>query len=63
MLDKDNIIYASASEGVKKISTDEKDHRKCYFMCFTLYSHSIQRAHQHIANGNCCLPTRMHPCS
>ena len=50
MLDKDNIISASVSEAVEKIPTDEKDYRKCSFMCFTLHSHSIQRADQHIAN-------------
>ena len=41
MLDKGNIISISFSEAVKKILTDEKDFRKCTFMCFTLYSHSI----------------------
>ena len=50
MLNKDNIISTSVSEAVEKIPTDEKDYRKCSFMCFTLYSHSIQRADQHIAN-------------
>ena len=31
-------------------------------MCFTLHSHSIKRADQHIANSrNNCLPTRIHP--
>ena len=44
MLDKYNIISTSVSEAVEKIPTDEKDYRKCTFMCFTLYSHSIQRA-------------------
>ena len=62
MLDKDNIISTSVSEAVEKIPTDEKDYRKCSFMCFTLHSHSIQRADQHIANSrNSCLPTRIHP--
>ena len=41
MLDKDNIISTSVSEAVEKIPTDEKDCRKCIFMCFPLYSHSI----------------------
>ena len=50
MLDKDNVISTSVSEAVEKIPTDEKDYRKCSFMCFTLYSHSIQRADQHIAD-------------
>ena len=50
MLDKDNIISTSVSEAVEKIPADEKDYRKCSFMCFTLHSHSIQRADQHIAN-------------
>ena len=49
MLDNDN-ISTSVSEAVEKIPTDEKDYRKCSFMCFTLHSHSIQRADQHIAN-------------
>ena len=43
MLDNDNIISTSVSEAVEKIPTDEKDYRKCSFMCFTLHSHSIQR--------------------
>ena len=43
MLDKDSIINASVSEAVKKIPTNEKDYRKCTFMCFTLYNHRIQR--------------------
>ena len=50
MLDNDNIINTSVSEAVEKIPTDEKDYCKCSFMCFTLHSHSIQRADQHIAN-------------
>ena len=50
MLDKDNIISTSVSEAVEKIPTDETDYYKCFFMCFTLYSHSIQRADQHIGN-------------
>ena len=50
MLDKDNTISKSVSEAVEKIPTDEKDYHKCSFMCFTLHSHSIQRADQHIAS-------------
>ena len=46
MLDHDNIISESVSEAVEKILTDEKDYRKCSFTCFTLHSHSIQRADQ-----------------
>ena len=42
MLDKYNIISTSVSKAVEKIPTDEKDYRKCSFMCFTLYSHSMQ---------------------
>ena len=63
MLDKYNIISTSVSETVEKISTYEKDYCKCSFMCFALYSHSIQRADKHIANIEIpsCLPTRMHP--
>ena len=51
MLDNDTIISASVSEAVEKIPMDEKDYRKCSFMCFTLHSHSIKRAGQHIANS------------
>ena len=62
MLDKGNIISTSVSEAVEKIPIDEKDDRKFSLMCFTLHSHSIQRADQHIANSrNSCLPTRIHP--
>ena len=62
MLDKDNIISTNASEAVQKIPADEKDYRKCSFMCFNLHSYSMQRADQHIANSrNNCLPTRIHP--
>ena len=63
MLDKYNIISTSVSEAVEKIPTDKKDYRKCFFMCFTLYSHGIQRDDQHISNIEIpsCLPTRMHP--
>ena len=38
MLDNDNII---STEAVEKISTDEKDYRKCSFICFTFHSRSI----------------------
>ena len=62
MLGKDYIMTTSVSEAVEKIPTNKKDDRKCSFMCFTLHSHSIQRADQHIANSrNSCLPTRIHP--
>ena len=40
MLHNDNIISASVSEAAEKIPTDEKDYRKCYFMCLTLHSHN-----------------------
>ena len=58
MLYKDNTISTSVSEAVDKIPTNEKDYRKCSYMYFTLYSHSIwhtksnfvQRADQHITN-------------
>ena len=42
MLHNDNIISACVSEGVEKITTDEKDYRKCSFMCTTLHSHKQQ---------------------
>ena len=62
MLDKENIISTNVSEEVEKIPTDEKDYRKCSFMCLTLHGYSIQRADQHIANSrNSYLPTRIHP--
>ena len=48
MLDNDNIISTSVTDAVEKILTDEKDYRKCFFMCFTLHSHSIQR--ENLAN-------------
>ena len=41
MLEKDNMISTSVSEAFEKIHTDEKDYRKCTFMCFILYSHII----------------------
>ena len=47
MLHKDNIVSTRISEAVEKIPTDENDYRKCSFMCFTLHSHSIQRADQY----------------
>ena len=31
MLDKDNVISTSVLEAVEKVSTDEKDYRKCSF--------------------------------
>ena len=61
MLDKDNIISTGLPEAVEKIPTDEKDYRKCSFMCFMLHSYSIQRADQHITNSrNSCLTARIH---
>ena len=50
MLDEDNIISTSVSEAAEKVLTAEKDHRKCFIICFTLHSYSIQTADQHIAN-------------
>ena len=44
MLDKDNTISTSVSEAVEKIPTGEKDYHKFSFTCFTLHSHSIERA-------------------
>ena len=57
------MINTSVSEAVEKVPTNEKDYHKCSFVCFTLYSRSIQRADQHIANIEIpsCLPTKMHP--
>ena len=56
-------MSTSVSEAVEKIPTDEKDDRKCSLMCFTLQSHSMQRADQYIANSrnSSYLPTRIHP--
>ena len=62
MLDNDNIRSTSVSEAVAKIPADKKDYRKYFFMCFTLHSHSMQRADQHLAESrNSCLPTRIQP--
>ena len=63
MLDKDNFISTSASEAVEKIHIDEKDDCKCLFMCFTLYSHSIQIPGPHIAStrNSSFLPRMIHP--
>ena len=62
MLDNDDAISANVSEAVEKIPTNEKNHRKCFFMCFTFHSRSIQRANQHIATSrNSFLPTSIHP--
>ena len=61
MLDNDNIISTSFSEAVEEIPTDKKHYRKCSFLCFTLHSHRMGRAGQHIANSkNSCSPTRIH---
>ena len=48
MLHNDNIISTSVSEAVEKIPTDEKDYRKCSFMCFTLHSHSSYKEQTNI---------------
>ena len=40
----------SVSEAAEKIPTDEKDYHKFPFMCFTLHSHNIQKADQHIGS-------------
>ena len=62
MLDYDDTISTSVSEAVDNIPTDDKDYRQYSFLCFTLHSHSIQRADQHVANSrNSCLRTRIHP--
>ena len=62
MSDNYNIISTTVSEAVEKIPADYKDYCKCSFLCFTLHSHSIQRADQHIANNrNNFLPTMIHP--
>ena len=37
MLDNDNIISRRVTEAVEKIPTDEKDYRKCSFMCSIAY--------------------------
>ena len=64
MLHNDNIISTSVSEAVEKIPADEKDYRKCSFMCVSYFAQPQQlpRVDQHIANSrNSCLPTRIHP--
>ena len=40
MLHNDNITSASVSKAVEKIPADEKDYRKCSFMCLTLHNHN-----------------------
>ena len=50
MLDNDNMISTSVSEVIEKIPTDEKDHRKCYFMCFIFKPQTVYQQ-QHIANS------------
>ena len=40
MLANDDKINRRVLEAVEKIPADEKDYRKCSFMCFTLHSHS-----------------------
>ena len=37
------IASTSVSEAVEKIPRNKKGYRRCSFMCFTSYSHSIQR--------------------
>ena len=60
MADNDNIISTSVLKAVEKIP--KKDYRKCCFMCFTLHSHNIQRADQHIVDTrDSCLPTNIQP--
>ena len=64
MFDNDNIISKSVSDAVGKIYTDDEYYCKCSFLCFTLHTHSIQRADQHIAKSrNSCLPTSINHCS
>ena len=48
MLHNDNIISTSVSEAVEKIPTDEKDYRKCSFMCLTLHSHNSYKEQTNI---------------
>ena len=55
MLDKDNITSTSVSETVKKIPTDEKDYRKCTFLCLlctatTCKEQLCTATYQNIAN-------------
>ena len=40
MLDNNNKISASVSDAVEKTPTDERDYRKCSFVCFSLRSYS-----------------------
>ena len=48
MLHNVNIISTSVSEAVEEIPTDEKDYRKCSFMCFTLHSFSSYKEQTNI---------------
>ena len=53
MIDKDNKIGTSVSEAVEKIPTDERDYRKCTFICFTATEYKEQlftATDRHIAN-------------
>ena len=56
----DNNISTSVSEAAEKIPQMKKIIANAP-LCFTLHSHSIQRADQHIGNSrNSCLPTGIH---
>ena len=60
MLDNDNIISTSVSETVEKVPRDEKDYRKCSFICFTLHSYKEQ-TNTYLTVKNICLLPRIHP--
>ena len=47
-VNNDNKISTSVSEAVEKIPTDEKDYRKCSFMCLTLHSHNSYKEQTNI---------------
>ena len=44
MLDKDNIKSTGVPEAVEKIPTDEKDYRKCSFMCLLCTATAVTKS-------------------
>ena len=48
MLNNSNKISTSVSEAIEKIPTNEKDYRKCSFMCFTLHGHNSYKEQTNI---------------
>ena len=57
----DNMISTSVSVAVEKIPTDEKDYRKCSFMCLLCTATTVTRVDSIADSINSCLPTRINP--